>query len=179
MIITPSSSFTRPANTTAYADGDLIANSTTAASVTPLEFKLNDLDRKSGCVGFVRIFKDYQTVTNATFDLLLFTQSPTVTNGDNGALAVSTAQYYIGTVACDMSSDAVASSTDAAKRFPILSTVSSISYPGLIAFDVEREAGAIGSLSLYGLLKARAAYTPASGEQFTVTLEIGDDGGYR
>jgi len=38
MPMTSSASFTRPANTTAYADGDLVANSATAASVVPLTF---------------------------------------------------------------------------------------------------------------------------------------------
>lgn len=38
MPMTSSASFTRPANTAAYADGDLVANSATAASVEPLTF---------------------------------------------------------------------------------------------------------------------------------------------
>jgi hypothetical protein len=36
----PSASFTRPNNTTAYASGQLVANSTTAGSVAPMAFVL-------------------------------------------------------------------------------------------------------------------------------------------
>lgn len=38
MIFTPFYTFTRPADTTQYAAGDLIANSATAASVVPLSW---------------------------------------------------------------------------------------------------------------------------------------------
>jgi hypothetical protein len=40
LINTVSATFTRPSDTTAYASGDLVANSTTAGSVTPLTLTL-------------------------------------------------------------------------------------------------------------------------------------------
>ena len=172
MIRTPSSSFTRPADTTAYASGDLIANSTTAASVVPLQFNISDMSIKSGCVGYARLFKDDATTTNANFNLHLFTADPGVpTNGDNGALAVASGQYYLGKIACNMTSGAFATSADLIKRFQVLSASSLAS---LFCFDLTKSAT---GRTLYGLLEAAAAYTPASGETFEVTLEIGNDGG--
>ena len=40
-------SFTRPADTTAYASGDLVANSTTAGSVIPMTFVIRPENRGS------------------------------------------------------------------------------------------------------------------------------------
>lgn len=167
MIRTPSYSFARPADTNAYAAGDLVANSTTAAEVVPMKFNVGNFPHKSGAIGYVRLFKDDETETNANFSLHLFSEEPVVTNGDNGAFAVSTAEHFLGTIACNMTSGAFVTATDAIKRFPVLHDTS----PGLIGFDaspdhVQRE--------LYGLLEAEAAYTPASGEVFQVWLEIGD-----
>lgn len=148
MIITPSSSFIRPADTTAYASGDLVANSTTAGNVVPLTF---DMSIKSGVVGYVRLRKSGSTATSATFALHIFTERPIVTNGDNGALAVSTEGSFLGTVACDLSIGAFAKGSD------------------LPDTKADRR--------LFGLLEATAAYTPASGEVFTAWLEIGDGSG--
>ena len=170
MIITPSSEFIRPANTTAYVAGDLVANSTTAAAVVPLCFNIEAFKKRSGVVGFVRLFKDDETTTNANFSLHLFTKAPSVTAGDNAAIAISTSEYWFGTVACDMSSGAFATSTDLISRFQTLHG----STPGLFAFDVHNNEV---PKELYGLLEAEAAYTPSSGERFKVWLEIGDDGG--
>ena len=170
MIITPSDEFIRPADTTAYASGDLVANSTTAAVVIPLKFSLEGLKIKCGVVGFVRLFKDDETTTAATFTLHLFAKSPTVSSGDNAALAIATAEYHLGEIACDMSSNAFATSTDIIQRFQVLDLNNSS--PSMIAFDLRDDPSGD---ALYGLLEAGAAYTPASGERFRVWLEIGDD----
>ena len=64
-------SFTRPDNATAYASGDLMANSTTAASVLPLRFMVGQ--KRGGVSGVIlgaRIAKSNQTVTNATIQWL-------------------------------------------------------------------------------------------------------------
>src|SRR6185437_974597 len=80
-----SANFTRPADTTAYATGDLVANSTTAGSVTPLSFTAPRYATGSGQVRRARLKKSTNTTTNATFRLHLYATSPTPTNGDNGA----------------------------------------------------------------------------------------------
>src|SRR3990167_2992553 len=88
---TVSASFTRPADTTAYTSGDLIANNTTAGSVTPLSFPIPN---GRGCfIWRAKILKSGATATNASFRLHLFKNSPTVTGGDNAALAHIEADY--------------------------------------------------------------------------------------
>lgn len=89
---------TRPADTTAYAAGDLIANSTTAGSVVPMSFTgatrtgsggsgqiLGWLGRKSGSVP-------------ATIRYHFLKTAHAVTNGDNGALLFTTLDIdnYLG-----------------------------------------------------------------------------------
>ena len=64
MIITPTDSFTRPANTTQYAANDLVANSTTAGSVVPLSFPTNQI-RLQGIIRRVRLYKSAASATAA------------------------------------------------------------------------------------------------------------------
>ena len=166
MIITPKSGFRRPANTTQYAAGDLVANSDAAAGFTPMEFDLGNVT--SGVIGFVRMFKSGSTATLATFSLHLFTKMPVVTSGgDNEALTIDGSRDLIGTIACDMSTGSFTYGGDLSKRFQVLQGTN----PSLFAFDL----GSIRNPKLYGLLEATAAYTPASAEEFMATLEIGDD----
>lgn len=157
MIISPSASFTRPADTTAYGANDLVANSTTAGDVVPMSFGVSQLPNGAGTVRRVRLFKDDETVTAASFTVHLFSQAPVVTNGDNAAFAVSTARYYIGSVAIDMSTGAIASTTDVWKA---------------AALSPELSFNARNSGAIYGLLEAEAGYAPSSGEVFEVTLDI-------
>lgn len=157
MIITPSYTFARPADTTSYTSGDLVANDVDAADVVPMSFDLSKYGHAaSGKIRRVRLFKDDETVTAATFNVHLFSSSPVVTNGDNGAFAVSTAAGFLGTVAVDMSSGAFATTTDLAKA--------AVANPEI---NVDLGAGKI-----YGLLEVTGGYAPSSGEVFTVTLEI-------
>ena len=152
--------FTRPADTTAYADGDLIANSTTAGSVTPLTFTTSRVVGQ-GTISAIRMYKSGPTATNFNVTLHLFTASPTVTNGDNGAFAISTALHHIGSIDCDCTTGGVPGTVGLSKRFTITNG---------ITFDLS--AANSGERRLYGLLEANAAYTPVSGETLRVDLEI-------
>lgn len=169
-VITSKASFNRPANTTAYADGDLVANDTTAGNVVPLTFSVARLGKGSGVIRRVRLFKDDETVTNANFTLHLFAQDPSVNVGDNAALdsgtayAVDTARHFLGSVAIDMSSGAFPTSTDLAEA---------VAPSPAIYFDLN-EFGQ-SERRLFGLLEANAAYGPASGELFEVTLDISEE----
>lgn len=143
--------FTRPADTTAYADGDLVANSTTNTEVVPLVF--NVPNRRSCLIRGAFLTKSDQTdVANATFTLHLFRSSPTVANGDNGALSTNIADK-IGTVNIGQM---VAYTDDAYK----------MTYGGNLYVD----SGV--SRIIYGLLEADGVYVPASGETFTVGIVI-------
>lgn len=158
-------SFTRPANTTAYAAGDLVANSTTAGSVTPLSFTsairaAGDAVRIERC----RIRKSSTGLTNTTFRLHLFESSPTLSVGDNaafnssGVLGVNNALAYVGSFAVTMQN----SGSDGAIGFGV----------PLVGNGVTLQPGS--GTTIYGLIEATGAYTPTSGETIAVDLE-----GYR
>jgi len=158
-------SFTRPANTTAYAAGDLVANSTTAGSVIPLSFS-NAVRTAGDCVRIerVRIEKSGTSLTNASFRLHLFEASPTPTVGDNGvynnagALATDNVLNHAGTFPVTM----LWSGSDGAMGIGVPTTGSGAT--------VSPTSGT----TVYGLLEVTAAYTPASEEIFHVVIE-----GYR
>lgn len=158
IVITPNDSFSRPANTTAYADGDLVANSATAGSVVPLKFSLNGIAR-SGMIRRVRLHKTSNTTTAATFSVHLFDSEPTVANGDNGAFAVATnLDSWLGKVAIDMSTGAEAGGS---------ANVTQVSSNVEIGLNKPAPGGLI-----YALIEVNGAYAPASSETFTVRLEI-------
>lgn len=154
-ILDISATFTRPADTTAYAANDLVANSVTAGSVVPLKFS----------VGYGRTFKLYKvgiklsssTNTNAKFNLHLYNLSPTVTNGDNGVW-LSTQSGYQGFIAVDCTGQAFSDNS-----FGIGTYINTaVEVPNVIVADT--------NFFIYGLLQATAAYTPTSAEVFTVDL---------
>jgi len=163
----PSANFTRPSNTPAYASGDLIANSITAGSVVAMSFTAARVAAGSFVIRRARLHKDNQAITSATFRLHLFSANPVATAptaGDNEVLELNSlaAGAYLGYFDFNMASS-----------------------PDIQASDIELDAGpANGSditvelasgTTIWGLLEARAAYTPASAEVFTVTLEILQD----
>lgn len=157
-----SDSFTRPADTTAYAIGDLVANSTTAGSVTKLTFA--NVVRQQGGGGMLRrarLRKSGVATSNAVFRLHLWSASPaTVTNGDNGAFSISGSADYLGAI--DI-------------------TIDQAFTDGAVGYGIPRVGGEINldipstGTTIYGLLEARAAYTPTSAEVFAVEVEIVQD----
>ena len=158
--ILTSNTITRPADTTAYASGDLVANSTTAGSVTPFSWS-NAVKFPGGPIRIerVRLVKSGTSITSALFRVHLYNQTPaSITNGDNGAWLTSIAGY-IG--AFDITVDrAFTNGADGAGL-----TLTSTPMTAKVAS---------GSTTLYALIEARGAYTPASAETFTLLIE-----GYR
>ena len=155
---TTSDSFSRPANTTAYASGDLVANSETAGSVTPLDLKFGSPGgTRSHAISRVKLSKSGTSITNASFRVHLYSASPTPANGDNGAFSTDEAATYVGS-------------------FDV--TIDQAFTDGSVGFGVPRSTASeiparLGGGQLYALIEARGAYTPASGETFTLTI-----GGY-
>lgn len=159
----PVASFSRPNNTTAYGAADLIANSATAASVSPMEFIVTHSVAGGARIRRARMYKSQDSLTNATFRLHLFRTSPTVGGGDNAAIAVTTAvTTWLGTFAFDMTSgnspDVFSTGGNVDAAVPLNGT----------DINVRLTSGT----SVYGLLEATAAYTPAANETFTVELEV-------
>lgn len=160
LVAVPTSNFTRPADTTAYASSDLVANSTTNSSVTPLSWTAPRYATGSGHVRRARLKKSTNATTNASFRLHLYLTSPTCTNGDNAAW-LTTQSGYLGSFDLDISGSNGRVFSDPAAEVIGVPAVGSE-----CGFDV-----ASGS-TIYGLLEARGAYTPGSAEVFTVELEI-------
>jgi hypothetical protein len=154
----PSDSFTRPSDTNAYAIGDLVANSTTAGSVVPMDFTIARVSGGSGMIRRARIRKSTATLTNAQFWLHIFSTVPTMTNGDNGAF-LATISGYLGAFYVSMDRD--------------FSDGAFGSAAPLVGADIGFKL-ASGQV-VYGLLEARAAYAPGNAEVFTVELEVYQD----
>ena len=152
-------SFARPADTTQYTSGDLVANSTTAGSVTPIEFTVARVAAGSGMIRRARIGKSGTGITSASFRLHLYSASPTVTNGDNGVWLSNQAANYIGAI--DVTVDKAFSDGAAGNGIPQIGSD--------INFKLD------SGKNIYALLEARGAYTPISKEQFSIALEVLQD----
>ena len=152
----PTASFTRPANTTAYAVGNLVANSTTAGSVVPMQLEVARRPGGTGQIVRMRLRKSGAVLTNASFRVHLYRTAPTPTNGDNGAWLTTGALAYIG--AFDITLDRAFSDGAHGTGLPLAGPV--------VVFAADED-----SVVLHALLEARAAYTPASGEVFTLAAE--------
>ena len=161
------SSFSRPANATPYDVGDLIANDTTAASVTAMSWPLSRNSQDGIIIFRARMNKSDDDTINARFRLHLFTTDPngtTMVNGDNGALSLNTdISDYLGAFDFDMAAS------------PDIYNTAGNSATGAPVDGLWQEMAAVtasASSTIYGLLEARAAYTPVSGETFEVILEV-------
>jgi hypothetical protein len=107
----------------------------------------------------VRLSKNGTVATNASFRVHLYGASPTVANGDGGVWSTNQAASYLGSI--DVA--AMKAFTDGCCDVGAAAAGSE--------FLLRLAAGA----TLYALIEARAAYTPASGEVFVLTLETVDD----
>lgn len=155
----PAASFVRPSDTTAYATGDLVANSTTANAVVPMSFSLSRATGLGGLIRRIRLRKTGTGITGASFRLHLYSVSPVQTGGagantgDNAAWLTDGALNYVG--ALDVTVDRVFTDGAAGNGAPVTGAE--------INFTAD---------TYYGLLEARGAYAPTSGETIEVLLEV-------
>lgn len=154
---------TRPSNSTAYAQGDCVCNATSSADAEFLQFAI-----PAG----VRVFdvrklvahKSNTTNTNAAFRLHLVSAPPTDPVADNDALSalrLDNPIHYLGyfefTFAATLGNFAFVEAAPAAGGQMTLVPDDNTSWEDDARY-------------IYGVLEARAAYTPASGETFDFTL---------
>lgn len=145
---------TRPADTTAYAVGDAISNSTT--SPTTGGFTFTDAARKSGGSGIITdvvVTSSADPGTRLSGEVFLFDTAVTNIN-DNTAFTVSDTEIKtcIGVVPFSLF-DAGSNGYSHMTGLNILFTCS-------------------GTANLRFLLRARNAYTPANAEVFTIIVKI-------
>lgn len=155
--------FTRPTDTTQYTSGDLIANSTSAGSVVPLNFvNITPTPNQPFSVIGARFKKSTTSLTTASFRLHLFHTLPVPSVGDNaafnstGALGLANMAGYIGYI--DATFDLSATADASARGVP--------TSPGSAAIVAVSLTG-----GLWGLLEARSAYTPGNAEVITISVE--------
>lgn len=156
--------FTRPNDTTTYASGDLVANSTDAASVVAMSFVFDRYRLSKGSVAVRSAIiqrGDATDVANAQFRLHLFSATPTFgTNGDNDPISGNTtgASVWLGSIDVNTS---IAFADDA-----VGDGVPTNRPEIVVPFDM----GRADTVTLFGILEARAAYSPAAQEVFTVIV---------
>lgn len=162
-----SSGFTRPSNTTAYASGDIVANDATSGG-SGVVVPYVDLLRAGTALRILGgwLEKSAATVTNADFVIDLYSGgAPVPAKGDNEAyfasqvLSSSGGNYYRGSLAFANANWIVHS--DRSVCFSTFAVVTG--RPSILI------GGGPSELRLYWILRATAAYTPASGETFSFT----------
>ncbi len=155
-----SSSFTRPSNTTAYAQYDLVSNSTSAAVATEIPDAVRAAGEKIRWEG-ARLASSNPLAKGKTFRVYLWTAAPTLSVNDNGAfnasqtLAVSDVASLVGYLDITLSEAGTAAATGRANLVE------------------PRTCGPASGTSLYWTLEQRdsGGYTPVSAEDFTLILE--------
>lgn len=157
-----SDAITRPANTTQYTAGDVVADATDNAFFT---FTFAQRQGKvSGSFSTARIVSSANQSTKPTFELWLFRATPGTT-ADNatwdvsdaelldciGVISFAQADWKGGTLTAGAGGNAYCQATNIGIAFNAVDT------------------------SIYGILVERATYTPVSGETFTIELTITRD----
>jgi hypothetical protein len=158
----PTSVLTRPANTTAYQQDQLVASSTTAGSVVVPSFQATPAAGGGGALRRARL------ETNATsgmgsvaFQIDLWSAAPTFTNGDGGNYVVATGSAsWLGS----MTFSGLTQAGDGAYGVAVPDTGSDISF-SLTGQNIFWTLNCINA----------AGFTPISGQTFTLTPEIFQD----
>jgi hypothetical protein len=150
-----SASLTTPAGASAYASGQLIANSATAGSVTPLTFAVCRINQGTGMVRRARLKTPDTGFAGQAVTVKLYRDSPTNSNGDHAAW-LTTESNYIGSIAITL--DQHFSDNEKGIGAPAVGSE--------INFDC-----AAGSQNLYGELVAGGPITPQGAKAFTLVLE--------
>ena len=146
-----SAAFNRPADTTAYAIGDAVTNSTSAP--TALQLTVGATNGQAYVITEAVVISSAKGATLPLFTLYLFPTTFTATN-DNVALAIDQTTYESGGAIIPLTEQ---------------SSVSARARVGASGLNIVR-ALAAGDTKLYATLQAANAYTPASGETLTVVL---------
>ena len=160
-------SFTRPADTTAYAANDLVGPTTNAADASLATEILNavSVDGDAFRIERVRLRKSSISLTNASFRIHIWRALPSFTGiGDNGAQGALTAlvcasmDYHVDYI--DVTMDRASSTASGYAQGVGIPAVGN----GIV---IRPRTGT----SFYVSVQALAAYTPVSGETFAISLE--------
>jgi len=152
--------YTRPANTTAYAAKDVIADST----ASPVVMTFSNIARVAGGGGYItkaRLLTDQKTNT-ARFRLHLYHTAPTAINDNDPMLLLyANKADRIGFIDFPACSTEDATNSTAANAFAT---------PNVSGCNLPLEFTSSGGRNLYGILETLDAFTPASGQKVYVEL---------
>lgn len=152
-ILTSVGTLQRPNDTTAYTAGDAISDSTTAP--TPISFAGVIPEEGTQRLVMHAILESDQAALAATIELHLFKSSVTPTN-DNAAFNLSYA--------------------NSAERLGVISFYDWFNDGGVArsqsAVDITPPVYATTGTTVYGMLKAVGAFTPAAEQNFRATLNV-------
>jgi hypothetical protein len=154
----------RPADQTAYAAGDAVSNSATAASVTALSFAVSDTDDFPVAIERMRILSTDAGLADVEFRAWLFNADPTQASGVGGGDNAAFSQKMLGFIGA-MTGSFVAMSD------------------GCVAVLTPEKGNRIittpvaGAKTVYALLETVDAFTPSDDSTtFAAALE-GEQGG--
>lgn len=156
-IANPSSSFAVPNSAATYAIGDLIANSATAGSVTPMQKTIVRTAAGAAVIVKGRFYKTGTGIVGASFREHYFTSSPTVTNGDDGVFLPNQCLTRIGSIDYNLADMVVHSDGVSCMGIP------TTGYP----ITVDLPSGSV----VYSLIEARGAYVRTAAETITTVAE--------
>lgn len=156
-------SFSRPANTTAYAAGDAVSDD--ASSPTTLEFaNVGRINGGTGLIVGAKLIDSANQSTLPNFELWVFDTEPTAME-DNAAFDPTDAEAADVVGIVQFSTNFIGDETSGAGGNVVFQS-DQLNFPF--------ECGA-ASTSLWGQLVARNAYTPVSAETFTIRLDVVQD----
>lgn len=165
-VVQPLATFTRPNDTNAYADGDVVAD-VTANPPSIIKFPNACGEGGGGVILSATLGSSALPGTKLSADLWLFDEQPANNwAGDNAAFALNDADVdkVVGVIALDGT---------AAGNIKVSTANYIVNVQGLaIAFSKKKAAQKNEDRTLYGVLVARNAYTPAAQEVFTLKLGI-------
>lgn len=161
---------TRPANTTQYTAGDVIASSTTASTAIAALPTFNP--GKASILHSITMSKPNTNVTNAAFRVWIINSAPVLTNGDNGALAGMTVAQVVAQFACVFGSGDVYFSAGTLMDMHDALARKAIGGSSADEYLFTPRKNIIFPQMHWLVLEARDTYTPASGEVFSFRLNL-------
>lgn len=161
VVANPSSTLTRPNDTTAYAANDIIANNVTAGSVVVPSVSVARVAGGSGKMRRFRLASNVTTGWGAVVILVEFWSSaPTVSGGDNAAYAIATgAANFLGSTSITL-----AQLADGANGIGVSGVGSEIGFRL-----------ASGQVVYWTMKITTGTPTPIANQTFTLTVEVDQD----
>lgn len=159
--VRPTTAKTRPANTTAYAAGQVMAESTSAGTVWTFA-NCARINQGTGTITSAELADSLSQVTHLQANLYLFSVAPTTTINDAQVWAPTYAELQNCVGVLQLISWYGSTSTSGASI--------------LASYDeIRKFVCAAASTTLYGVLVATNAYTPGNAETLNLTLGIEQD----